>query len=944
VTIVNFTVTFEGLEDQLLSDVAALERPDLQQKKEELVVSIAEGRRTIKELEDTILRLLAESSGNILDDEQLINTLDSSKKISKKTEESVKGAEVTTKEIVQTCEAYRPVATRGSILYFVVADFAAIDPMYQFSLQYFKQVFCRTVTDAPPNDDLAVRLQTLLDETLKSIFVNICRALFEKHKTLFAFLIAVGVLRQRGDIVPEEWAYFLKAGIAIDDLPDAGAAAKWIEPRAWAMVLAAEAEIPTLAGLRKSVMSDSAAWEQFFTSDSPHTTPLPSAWQAKCTHFQRLLLVKAFRPEKVLFASSEFVGNELGDSFKEPPPFDLQATYNDSACKVPIVFVLTSGADPTQYLLALGRAQGYTVGDNLKMVSLGQGQGPIAERLMAEGTARGNWVCLQNCHLAVSWLPTLDRLLEELRAAEGISEDFRLWLTTMPSPQFPSTILQASLKLTQEPPKGLKANIGRAYIDLDVSDLEGCQQPTAYKNLLFGLCFFNAVIQERRKYGAIGWNIAYQWMTSDLNFAQANLKLFLDQNPSVPWEALNIIISDVIYGGRVTDKQDVRLTRAILSAYLDPQAIDEPDAFSYCKEIDSTFRYCAPPEGDIETYRNFISTFPLIDRPEIFGLHLNADITFQTKESTALLETVISLQPRSGGGGGGKTSDEVVAEVADDLVARLPKPLSLREAGETTFAKLEDGSMNPLGIFLSQELEKFNTLLKAIKAMLLELQRGIKGLVVMSAQLDAAYANLLFQQVPTLWGEGGKGYPSLKPLASWYKDFVLRVEFMRNWLVNGPPSSFWVSAVFFPQGFFTSALQAYARKYKEPIDLLEFVSGVKQYTGLDDVPGPPPDGVYIHGMFMEGARFDAPSNAMAESHPGELFAPVNVMHLMPERIGPDRSGGNYECPFYKTNVRAGTLSTTGHSTNHVCNFWLPSKEDAVFWTRRGTALISMTND
>ena len=114
---------------QLLADVAALERPDLQAKKEELVVSIAEGRNTIQNLEDTILRLLAESSGNILDDEQLINTLDDSKKISKKTEESVAGAEVTTKEINVTCEAYRPVATRGSILYFVVADFGTIDPM-----------------------------------------------------------------------------------------------------------------------------------------------------------------------------------------------------------------------------------------------------------------------------------------------------------------------------------------------------------------------------------------------------------------------------------------------------------------------------------------------------------------------------------------------------------------------------------------------------------------------------------------------------------------------------------------------------------------------------------------------------------------------------------------------------------------------------------------------
>jgi len=944
VTIVNFTVTFEGLEDQLLADVATLERPDLQAKKEGLVVSIAEGRRTIKELEDTILRLLAESSGNILDDEQLINTLDSSKQISKKTEESVRGAEETTKEIDIAREAYRPVATRGSILYFVVSDFAAIDPMYQFSLGYFKQVYSAMVVAAPQSDDLDVRLQTLLDEALRCIFINICRALFEKHKTLFAFMIAVGVLRQRGTISATEWAFFLKTGISTDDLPTAPGDG-WLEPKAWAFVLAADTEIEALQGLRASLSKESDAWRAFAESESPHTSALPGSWDGKVTAFQRLLLLKAFRPEKVAFGSVEFVGSELGESFKEPPPFDLMSTYNDSAAKVPIVFVLTSGADPTQYLLALAKTQGYTQGDNLKMVSLGQGQGPIAQRLMSEGTAKGHWVCLQNCHLCVSWLPTLDRLLEELREAEGVSEDYRLWLTTMPTPSFPSTVLQSSLKLTQEPPKGLKANVGRSYIDLDVADFEGCKQATAYKNLLFGLCFFNAVIQERRKYGAIGWNIAYQWMTSDLNFAQQNLKLFLDEQPSVPWEALNVIISDVIYGGRVTDKQDVRLTRAILGIYLHPECLTDPK-YSYCPQLDAKFRYSAPAEGDKDSYSTFISTFPLIDSPQIFGLHQNADITFQTKESNETLATIISLQPRTGGGGGGKTSDEVVSEVCDDLAERLPGALKIKEAAESTFAKLPDGSMNTLGIFLSQELLKFNALVSKVKTVLHEMQRGLKGLVVMSAELDAAYANLLFQQVPKPWSEGGKGYPSLKPLASWFKDFIGRMAFMNSWLTEGVPKSFWISAFFFPQGFFTSALQAYARRYREPIDLLEFVPTVKHFAGLEDVDAPPADGVYIHGMFMEGARFDPDGNCMAESNPGELFAPCNVVHLMPERNdqGIDRTAGNYECPFYKTNVRAGTLSTTGHSTNHVCNFWLPSKEDPAFWIRRGTALCAMTND
>ena len=161
---------------------------------------------------------------------------------------------------------------------------------------------------------------------------------------------------------------------------------------------------------------------------------------------------------------------------------------------------------------------------------------------------------------------------------------------------------------------------------------------------------------------------------------------------------------------------------------------------------------------------------------------------------------------------------------------------------------------------------------------------------------------------------------------------------------KAPPASFWIPAFFFPQGFLTSALQMYARRYQEPIDMLVFSAHVQQYTGLDDTPAPPDDGVYVHGMFVEGARYDAAEQSMAESFPGELFAPMNVVHLMPGKLDAPKPPGLYECPFYKTNVRQGTLSTTGHSTNHVCNFDLNSKEESGHWMRRGAALIAMTND
>ena len=314
-----------------------------------------------------------------------------------------------------------------------------------------------------------------------------------------------------------------------------------------------------------------------------------------------------------------------------------------------------------------------------------------------------------------------------------------------------------------------------------------------------------------------------------------------------------------------------------------------------------------------------------------------------------MLETIISVQPRTGGGGGGKSNDEIVGELVDDLEERCPADLTDKSADPRVFAKLDDGSVNPLGIFFSHEMAKFNKLLKKVRVMLSDLARALKGLVVMSAQLDAASFALLYQQVPEPWGETGAGFPSLKPLGSWYKDMIARVGFMRGWLEGGPPNSYWVSGFFFPQGFFTSALQSHARKHQLAIDMLRFGTQITPYSSLADTPSPPESGVHIHGMMMEGARFDGcfPEGRMGESKPGELWAPMNVVWLRPidqEEYFKTAQEGQYECPFYKTNLRTGTLSTTGHSTNHVCNFLLPSDTAPQHWMRRGAALISQTND
>ena len=150
----------------------------------------------------------------------------------------------------------------------------------------------------------------------------------------------------------------------------------------------------------------------------------------------------------------------------------------------------------------------------------------------------------------------------------------------MPSKNFPVPVLQSGIKLTNEPPKGLKANLKRTFNEVTEEEYESCTKPREYKKLLFALAYFHAVILERRKYGAIGWNIPYEWMNSDFVTSNTQLKMYLDEQPETPYQALNYLIAEVNYGGRVTDDKDVRLIKTILRRYINENILTDTYAFS----------------------------------------------------------------------------------------------------------------------------------------------------------------------------------------------------------------------------------------------------------------------------------------------------------------------------------------------------------------------------
>jgi dynein heavy chain len=491
--------------------------------------------------------------------------------------------------------------------------------------------------------------------------------------------------------------------------------------------------------------------------------------------------------------------------------------------------------------------------------------------------------------------------------------------------------------MTNEAPKGLRANITGSYLMDPISNEEffdACTVDFVFKRFCFNLCFFHAVIQERRLFGPLGWNIAYEFTENDLRISVRQLQMFLDEYPDEPpVKALNYLTGECNYGGRVTEGMDRRLIAVLLASYYCKEGLGD-DFILHQQEGDPTYR--PPPkspsgESGHEFHMAHIKTFALVTPPGVFGFHENANLTKEMGETYNMMRELL-LTAASGGGGGGTSPDTVVGEIAKDVLARVPDMWDLAKVQEK-YPTMYEESMNTV---LSQELQRFNGLVKAITESLKDIQKAIKGLLLMSSDLEKAFFEIFDGTTPAMWLK--HSYPSLKPLGGFINDLIERLKFFQNWVDDGAPVMFWFSGIYFQQAFTTGASQNFARRYQIPIDTLtfEFFYPVQQTHTVK-----PEDGVYTYGLFFEACRWDWDSWRLAESIPKVLYDKVPMIHLMPCEKTNMQEFAHYECPCYKVSTRKGILSTTGHSTNFVMPIKINSDKEEAHWIKRGVAMLTM---
>ena len=1146
--IINFTVTQSGLSEQLLSEVFKCERREKYEQRDKIIADMGRMNDQLAEFSKDILKKLAEiPQDKILDAVELIETLEEEQVVSNEVNINMKNNIIIEKETNALRNEYVPVAQRGSILFFVVADMCKIDPMYQFSLEYFKKIFINSIMYKEENSpNTKERVKFLERKITEDIYKNIKRGIFESHKTIFSFLIDVNIRKDKGEITDEEFSFFVKGPPQFDtseypENPDP----KYFSEFQWNSLLYSEQKFKLeglskvtcdkVNNLRETIGKIDDLKESFDNVMKDLLSGVKGMDEIYKKNFMKLIIMKIYRPEKLLYFVKKIVGDDLGELFIDTSPSRLEEVYHESDWKTPIIFILSKGADPTnEFLLfkdrfekirkeqfeeeqkrlerqrelekqeALLRAQeeenaeaeegeegrekvegeegeehhdeedkkeeveqeeekkeeeknnqdnnnninnengenqneeGGEGGEGVEneepvnsyefqtiIISLGQGQEEEAKRaILNDGIKNGSWVLLQNCHLFTSFMPDLATIVQSLSQDYTdipneiiptnsnntntnkhdkhdkhdkhekdkiqvqdnlVNPNFRLWLTSMPVSTFPVSILQNSLKLTTEPPSGIKSNMKKLFDDLTDDKTEPITKPVDPTNktpdeikkeeeqiakdnkikkqhftkILYSLSLFHAVLQERKKFGPIGFNIRYDFNQSDFDTSSQLVNIYLSEADVdyVPWDSILYLIGEVTYGGSITDETDRIVMNSTLLKFINENLFEkEKDANGNDTDVEMKFvfgKYEIPAYTSLEPYQKYINTLPSFDDPDIFGLNDNANIVYELKESSALLGNLTNVLPKelSSKKPGAKSSNEIVLEIISNIAAEQFEEIDKKSRNKIHDKIYDNDLKHPLTIVLFQEIDKYNNLIVRIEATLKELKSAIEGTSIMSNESDEIYHSLLINKIPLAWMK--IAYSSFKSFGSWISDLKKRIEFIQQWLVNGHPIVYWMSGLFYPQGFITGVYQNHARETKIPVSDITMKFTVMNMT-KDEIQKGPKYGIYVEGLFLEGASWDE-KIGLIDQKPGDMrfnmpviwFETIKEVKQVKDDDDEDENENEiyyYLCPMFKTGKRSSIIASSGNSLEKVLDVELPSKENKDYWILRGAALLMQLDD
>ncbi|XP_016305378.1 LOW QUALITY PROTEIN: cytoplasmic dynein 1 heavy chain 1-like [Sinocyclocheilus anshuiensis] len=946
VTFVNFTVTRSSLQSQCLNEVLKAERPDVDEKRSDLLKLQGEFQLRLRQLEKSLLQALNEVKGRILDDDTIITTLENLKKEAAEVTRKVEETDIIMQEVETVSQQYLSLSSACSSIYFTMEALNQMHFLYQYSLQFFLDIY-HTVLYENSNlksvSDHTQRLSHITKDLFQVAFNRVARGMLHQDHVTFAMLLSRINLKGMTSepSFDAEFQHFLRGKEIVLRGTTVPKVKGLSSEQSEAMVRLSR--LPAFKDLVAKVQAD----EQFFMwieSNSPELS-VPYLWTEEKTStligqaVHQLLLIQAFRPDRLLAMTHIFVSKVMGETFMAiiEQPLDL-ANIVDSEVKpgTPVLMCSVPGYDASGLVRDLAAEQN----KHITSISIGSAEGfNKADRDINTAVKSGRWVMLENVHLAPGWLMQLEKKLHSMQPHAC----FRLFLTMEINPKVPVNLLRAGRIFVFEPPPGMKANMLRTFSSIPVARM--CKSPNERARLYFLLAWFHAVIQERLRYAPLGWSKKYEFGESDLRSACDTVDTWLDdtakgrQNISpdkIPWAALRTLMAQSIYGGRIDNEFDQRLLNTFLERLFTTSSFDSE--FKLALKVDGHKDIKMPDGIRREEFIHWVELLPDTQTPSWLGLPSNAEKVLLTTQGIDMMGKLLKMQ---------------MLEDEDDLAYETEKKqrstsssdaqpawmrtlhttarnwLQLIPESVSPLKRTVENIKDPLFRFFEREVKMGSRMLQDVRQDLTDVVHVCEGKKKQTNDLRTLINDLVKGILPRSWSR--YTVPAAMTVIQWVADFSERIKQLQQ-ISQGAASGgakelknihVNLGGLFVPEAYITATRQYVAQVNSWSLEELCLEVNVTSAQGaaLDACS------FGIRGLKLQGATCANNKLSLSTSISTEL--PLTQLHWMKQSNTEKRS--MVTLPVYLNFTRSDLIFTV--------DFDIATKEDPHHFYERGVAIL-----
>ena len=553
VQVINFTITRKSLEAQSLARILHHERADIEQQRVDLERMQSEFQRRLLRLEQSLLTALNEAQGHILDDDHVVSTLETLKAEADDVTRKVQATGDIMSTVQQATEAYVPLASACSALYFLLEHMQELHPFYSFDMRLFERLLQDVLSHPTATDSENDRCDALYDELFISTFFRAAPTLLHADALVLAVALA---------------QVYCLAGRRAGELDGADFHA-----------LLYGTDTPTLRLVEHEKLAHPEAWHAWTMQVAPELADVPLTPLSSDTEnlVRQALIVRTLRPDRLAPALTRLVHHIFGTPLLDAAPPTIHDIVEQVSSDSPLAMCGVAGYDASGIVEACAVSKQMTCAE----VALGSPEAiGMADRAIISAARSGSWVLIKNAHLAPVWLAQLPSRLTSQKPHERC----RIFLTCELSPSVPPSFIRAARIVMHEPPAGCKAILLDALHALDSRPASNTDKaPPERERVYFLVALLHAIVLERARHAPLGWSHAYEFYDTDLEAAYAIVDTCMASAAQsrrnlapevIPWPALRALLAQNVYGSRMDSDADRRMLDALLAHLFIPAAFE----------------------------------------------------------------------------------------------------------------------------------------------------------------------------------------------------------------------------------------------------------------------------------------------------------------------------------------------------------------------------------